>query len=73
MIISLNKMQPINYRNLLSNRCPKCNKYLWFDGSEDMLICTYKCGFMIDKVKMESICVDMTVKKVESYGFFDEV
>lgn len=64
-------MELLNYKNLLKNRCPKCNKALWFDKNEDMLICTYKCGFMIHKDKMEKICVDKTIKGLEYKGLLD--
>lgn len=64
-------MPPINYRNLLANKCPKCKKELWFDKSEEMIMCTYKCGFMIHKDKMESICVSMTLNGLANSAFLD--
>lgn len=66
-------MPPLNYRNLLQNRCPKCNKNLWFDENEEMLLCSIRCGFMIHKAKMESICIGMVGKKIENSTLFDEL
>lgn len=66
-------MPPLNYRNLLQNKCPKCKKELWFDKSEEMIMCTLRCGFMIHQKKMESICVDMTLQRVGNSDLLDEV
>jgi len=60
-------MQPLEYRNLLLNKCPKCRKTLWFNKSEEMIMCTLRCGFMIHKVKMEAICVDIISKRIGKY------
>jgi hypothetical protein len=64
-------MQTLNYNNLLRNRCPKCNKILWFDKTEEMVMCTLRCGFMIHKDKMEKICVNKTIKTLDYKGLLD--
>jgi len=56
----------LKWSNLLRNRCPKCSKNLWFDGSEPMIICpSYLCGFMIDSAKMQEITMKLTNRKLE--------
>lgn len=63
----------MNWKNLLENRCPKCRKYLEWYPNEEMMMCTLRCGFMIEKGKMERICVDITIGKLGSQGDFEGV
>jgi hypothetical protein len=54
------------WSNLLKNRCPKCNRNLWYDGSEPMIICpSYTCGFMIDQAKMQQFTMELAGRKLE--------
>lgn len=56
----------LNWKNLLKNKCPKCNKNLWFDESEPFIICpSYLCGFMIDSAKMQAMTMELTSRKLD--------
>lgn len=49
-----------DWKRLLKNRCPTCNKELWFDENERMIMChNLRCGFMVDQDKMNKICLSI--------------
>lgn len=56
----------LNWSALLRNRCPKCNKNLWFDKDEPYVMCnSLICGFMIDQSRMQEITMKLTNRKLE--------
>lgn len=48
-------MKKLAWKNLLQSKCPKCKNDLQFFPLEEMLMCSFDCGFMIREEKMKQI------------------
>lgn len=56
----------MKWNNLLKNKCPKCNRNLWYDKDEPFIICpSYECGFMVDQGRMAEIVAKLVTRRLE--------
>lgn len=58
------KAKELIWKRLLNNKCPKCNKELDFQSDDEMMMCTFSCGFMVTPTKMNDICGKLCLKKI---------
>ena len=56
----------MNWKSLLNNRCPKCNKELDHQSDFEYMLCDISCGFQISVQRMKEICGDQVKYRIEN-------